>query len=109
MPTDAIRYSGATTLRRTRASSKPMATIAIGMMRFRSLFEMVLMSKRAGASPPTAESVAPTDLATDVVSARIEGTAFIADVVPASPALRLVENCTVRPSLVGYLGVARHR
>ena len=44
MPTDAIRYSGATTLRSTRASSRPMATIAIGMMCFRSLFEMLLMS-----------------------------------------------------------------
>ena len=65
------------------------------------------MSYRAGASPPTAESAAPIDLATVVVAARMDGTAFIADVLPGSPAFRPVENCTVRPSGLTKFAVAR--
>ena len=75
-----------------------MARIAIGITRTRSLLEMLLMSYSAGASPPTPESAAPMDLPTWVVAVRTAGTAFMASVVPGSPAFSPTEYCTVRPS-----------
>src|SRR6266516_2689214 len=45
----------------------------------------------AGASPPTAESAAPTERATLVVAMRMAGTAFSAGVLPGFPALSPVE------------------
>ncbi len=66
------------------------------------------MSYSAGASPPTPESVAPTVAATRLISARMAGTACRAGVPPGSPAFRPTENCTVRPSALMKLAVARY-
>src|SRR5215469_7598787 len=52
--------------------------------------------------------MAPTDLCTLVVSARMAGTACSAGVLPGSPATRPVENCTVFPSALRKLPVARY-
>ena len=67
----AIRYSGATRLRSTRASSRAMASAAIGTMWVRSPSEVDEMSARAAASPATPQSVAPTDRAALLNAARI--------------------------------------
>src|ERR1017187_5597178 len=61
----------------------------------------------AGASPPTAESVAPIDRPTAVVRARTDGTTFIAAVVPGSPTFRPAAYSTIRPSGLTKFEVAR--
>jgi len=48
------------------------------------------------------------DLATLVISERIAGTAFRADVLPGSPARSPTENCTVRPSALTKFEVLRY-
>src|ERR1700743_3136649 len=44
----------------------------------------------------------------DVTASRMPGTAFIAPVVLGSPALRPTRYCTVRPSALTYVDVARY-
>jgi hypothetical protein len=84
-----------------------MTTIATGTTRARSLSEIELMSQKAGASPPTPYSVAPSVLATAAASMRIAGTARSAAVVEGSPAVSPVRNWIVSPSGLTYCAVAR--